>query len=278
MHYYQFNIGDYAKHTRHLTLMEDLAYRRLLDFYYDTEKPLPVDVKKLSRLVGMPDHQNEISQVLEDFFSFTDGGYSQKRVDDELARFSAKADAARENGKKGGRPKKPKKTQSVNLANPEETGSKANQEPITNNQQPLKSKPLSGKPDAYTPEFLKWWSLYPKKTGKGAAGKKWKKLNVPLSEALEALAWQTVSQHWLDGFIPNPETYLNQRRWEDEPCKEIIPVQRGPKTFKQQKMDNTKKAMMDFLQEDQSNDGFGQSEILSHDGGAGDFLSIGFDE
>jgi len=34
MHYYQFNIGDYASHTRHLSDLEDLAYRRLLDAYY----------------------------------------------------------------------------------------------------------------------------------------------------------------------------------------------------------------------------------------------------
>ncbi|NDH69342.1 MAG: DUF1376 domain-containing protein, partial [Gammaproteobacteria bacterium] len=33
MHYYQFHIGDYKSHTHHLSLLEDLAYRRLLDFY-----------------------------------------------------------------------------------------------------------------------------------------------------------------------------------------------------------------------------------------------------
>jgi len=39
MHYFNFNIGDYASHTRHLSLMEDLAYRRLIDAYYLAEKP-----------------------------------------------------------------------------------------------------------------------------------------------------------------------------------------------------------------------------------------------
>jgi len=42
MHFYDFNIGDYAKKTQHLTNEEDLAYRRALDMYYDTEKPLPI--------------------------------------------------------------------------------------------------------------------------------------------------------------------------------------------------------------------------------------------
>lgn len=167
MHYYQFNIGDYAKATRHLSNLEDLAYRRLMDIYYDTEKPLISDVDKLARLINMRENKKEIENVLTDFFVLSDEGYSQKRIDEEIEHYTAKADAARANGKKGGRPKKakanpketerePKKTQSVILANPAETGSKANQEPITNNQQPVTSNQVisdSGKPPSkrFTP-------------------------------------------------------------------------------------------------------------------------------
>lgn len=148
MHYYQFNIGDYAAHTRHLSPMEDLAYRRLLDLYYSSEKPIIKDIKKLSRLLSLHDFEEDIIQVLEDFFECTDEGYVQNRVVEEITKYHAKSDAARANGRKGGRPKKAdanpdetkgkaKKTQLVNLANPEETGLKANQEPITNNQETL---------------------------------------------------------------------------------------------------------------------------------------------
>jgi uncharacterized protein YdaU (DUF1376 family) len=45
MHYYKFNIADYRSATAHLTNEEDLAYRRLLDMYYDTEVPIPNDPK-----------------------------------------------------------------------------------------------------------------------------------------------------------------------------------------------------------------------------------------
>lgn len=141
MHYYQFNIGDYAAHTRHLSLLEDLAYRRLLDLYYSSEKPLIKDVKKLARLLTMSGHEAEITQVLEDFFSLSDDGYIQNRVNEEIAKYHSKADSARANGKKGGRPKKPKanpeETDGVNSANPEETGSKAKQETITTKQEQL---------------------------------------------------------------------------------------------------------------------------------------------
>ena len=37
---------------------------------------------------------------------------------------------------------------------------------------------------------------------------------------LKALEWQIDSKKWRDGYIPNPATYLNQGRWEDEPQDE----------------------------------------------------------
>lgn len=195
MHYYQFNIGDYAAHTRHLSLLEDLAYRRLLDLYYSSEKPLIKDTKKLSRLVSMPENIAEVEQVLEDFFVSTDDGFIQNRVKEEITKFHSKADTARANGKKGGRPKKPnpnpEKTQSVILANQEESGSKAKQETITINQEPVTKKQSKGfikpTPDELIAFFVekgsdlneaeKFWNYYESKgwvVGKNSPMKKWK--------------------------------------------------------------------------------------------------------
>ena len=140
MHWYKFNIGDYARSTRHLNQSEDLAYRRLIDLYYDKEKPLISDVSKLARLIDMRENHTDIQAVLDDFFVLEDDGYHQSRMDNELVDYHGKADQARANGKLGGRPKKPRtnqeETQRVNSANQEETGSKAKQETTTINQQP----------------------------------------------------------------------------------------------------------------------------------------------
>ena len=164
MHYYQFNIGDYAKSTKHLTLLEDLAYRRLLDIYYDTEKPLNSNVKQLARIAGMSAYTEEVSNVLGDFFTETEEGFTQKKAACEIEAYKAKAGTARVNGKLGGRPKKtqeePKKTQSVNSANPEETGLKGNYKPLTINHKPLtnnqlKEKALSPKVDVN--EIFQHW-------------------------------------------------------------------------------------------------------------------------
>ena len=35
------------------------------------------------------------------------------------------------------------------------------------------------------------------------------------------------SRNWVDGYIPNPQTWLNQGRWEDQPS-EVIPTATGP--------------------------------------------------
>lgn len=82
MHYYQFHIGDYASHTRHLSLMEDLAFRRLLDFYYLHEKPILQ--RDIARQIGMRDQEQDVLTVLNEFFISTDEGFVSPRADKEI--------------------------------------------------------------------------------------------------------------------------------------------------------------------------------------------------
>ena len=72
MHYYQFNIGDYHTHTDHLSEMEDLAYRRMLDWCYLHEKELPLDCEQIARLIRMRSHTDCIAIVIEEFFVHLD--------------------------------------------------------------------------------------------------------------------------------------------------------------------------------------------------------------
>ena len=51
MHYYQFNIGDFDKITRHLSITERGLFRDILDLYMKEEKPISGDLKKLQRLL-----------------------------------------------------------------------------------------------------------------------------------------------------------------------------------------------------------------------------------
>lgn len=100
MHYYSFNIGDYASHTRHLTPMEDLVYRRLLDLYYLHERPLIECSTTVARLINLRGHEEEVEAVLTEFFEFVDGtGYVNRRADDEIAKYHGKLEAASRAGK-----------------------------------------------------------------------------------------------------------------------------------------------------------------------------------
>ncbi len=136
MHYYQFNIADYRKDTQHLSAIEHYIYRELMDWYYLDEQPIPRETQRVIRRLRLGSENNpEVKNVLEEFFKETDLGWVHGRIERELEVYRVKADTARANGSKGGRPKKPKKTQPVNYRNPEETQAKANHKPITNNQE-----------------------------------------------------------------------------------------------------------------------------------------------
>ena len=72
----------------------------------------------------------------------------------------------------------------------------------------------------YIDHFEQFWKAYPKKVGKTAAEKAFKKLKVNsdlLGTMLNAIEIQKQSKQWQDKqFIPNPSTWLNQKRYEDE--------------------------------------------------------------
>ena len=126
MHYYQFNIGDYLSHTKHLDVMEDLAYRRLLDLYYLHERPLNSGIASVARQIGMRDHENEVKSVLEEFFHLSQDGWINDRANKEIKHFHSKIDQASRAGKASAERRMSARSTDVQLTN--------NQEPITNNQ------------------------------------------------------------------------------------------------------------------------------------------------
>lgn len=115
MRHFAHNIGDYAAATRHLSFVEDAAYRRLLDRYYQDEKPLPAEMDSCFRLCGArtKEERRAVANVLGEFFILEADGYHQNRADREIEVYQAKAKAARENGTKGGRPVNREKTKTV---------------------------------------------------------------------------------------------------------------------------------------------------------------------
>ena len=129
--------------------MEDLAFRRLLDLYYTSEKPIPNRTHEVARRIRLPKNEHDISTVLEEFFMFNMEGdcWTHKRCDETIAAYQAKAQRNREVGRLGGRPKanpdgNHEQTQTVSKRNP-------NQEPITNNHKPIKKETVVSLPDGF---------------------------------------------------------------------------------------------------------------------------------
>lgn len=122
MNYYKRHIGDYAKKAGHLSLLEHGVYTLLLDAYYDREQaPTRDEAVRVSRC-RTPEELAALDAVLSDFFTLEDGRYRQARVEEEFVKAEAQALVNQENGKRGGRPRKPKgnrtETHSVSSANP----------------------------------------------------------------------------------------------------------------------------------------------------------------
>lgn len=89
--------------------------------------------------------------------------------------------------------------------------------------------------------FEKFWSAYPKKVGKQAAIKAFKRAVkfISVDSMLEAIDKQKTSDQWKRDngkYIPNPTTWLNQGRWDDNlnnvdlerPKREIKPIHECP--------------------------------------------------
>jgi len=79
--------------------------------------------------------------------------------------------------------------------------------------------------DIQTPsDFDLFWQEYPRKVGKQDCIKIWRhpkkrKLRPPIEDIIDALTVQKISDDWTkeEGrYIPNPSTWLNQGRWDDE--------------------------------------------------------------
>jgi uncharacterized protein YdaU (DUF1376 family) len=132
MHYYQFNIGDYDSHTKHLDLFEDLAYRRLLDLYYLHERPLNASLASVARQINMREHEDKIKIVLEEFFELTEEGWVNARADKEINHFRSKIEQASRAGKASAERRFNARSTDVQLNN--------KQEPITKKQRKLLPK------------------------------------------------------------------------------------------------------------------------------------------
>ncbi len=140
MNFYPHHIGDFNNATRHLTRVERALYRDLIELYYDTEQPLPAgDIRAVARRVlAFDDAEIAIVQaILTEFFTLDGDVYRHSRCDAEIEKYrgniankkrAGQASAAMRNNRSATPVEQTLNTRATN------------QEPRTNNQEPIKEK------------------------------------------------------------------------------------------------------------------------------------------
>lgn len=172
MHYYKHDIGHFALMTAGLDAEEVGIFVRLLDRYLLTEKPIKTEWVNLG---FKGETQMKAKAVLSGLFVEKEGGWVYEPGEEMLSEYQKSAEKNRENGKKGGRPRKtsalvslenPNETEWVSESNPSETESKPkksltnNYELITNNQdKKTNKKKISSlvKPDDVSQDIFDEW-------------------------------------------------------------------------------------------------------------------------
>lgn len=140
-----------------------------------------------------------------------------------------------EDGQRGGRPKKPVVSESKTTGLENENHRIRNQKPnenenvnenVKDNEKETANETANetvkeNEKEKQNTLFDRFWQAYPKKVGKEAARKAFSKLKPTEEEVtawIIAVATQQQSRQWQDPkYIPYPATWLNQKRWEDEP-------------------------------------------------------------
>lgn len=199
MNYYEHHLGDYMRDAGHLSLIEDGAYRRLLDAYYVREKPLPSDVKECQKLARCTNaaERKAVAYVLSAFFNRHDDGHHQKRCDEVIAEFYAKQQKARDsaNARWGA-----KRTDSGRNANASASAMRTHDERIENASQThmrtaCESDALqSPVPNPHTPEKSKTPPIPPRDRGvsSGRDPKVFEPANIP---ELDLPSWERWVQY-----------------------------------------------------------------------------------
>ena len=217
MRWYKFAAAEYQIKTVHLSDAEDLAYRRLLDMAYLSEKPIPLDVNLVSRRVRID--QDIVEQVLTEFFEKTEQGFRNRRVEEEVEAYQVIVDRNRRGTEASVKKaaeraalgiKRTKKIASSNATSEQDA-------PLEEGQN--KNKNIN--PHTPTGGFERFWQTWPSSPRK--VGKAWC-IGYWIKNELEAKADVIIahvasiknSTQWLAGYEPAPKTYLNQRRWLDD--------------------------------------------------------------
>jgi uncharacterized protein YdaU (DUF1376 family) len=210
---------DFIAGTQALTNEEIGIYIRLLCYNWNKRcSGIPSEPLKYQRIANcISDSEKESCEtVLKDFFVLVNNHFQNERQLQEYLFITRRMEASKENGKLGGRPKKPSIEPRVEpKGNLDETPPTPTTTPTT-----TKTTKIS-----YNPFFKKFWDKVSNKVSKGIAEKNFIKLEPEWIEKPEELAdmynkyYNSVEDKQ---FAKQPAFWLSAKKYEDEkPTKQI---------------------------------------------------------
>ena len=214
--YYSWYPGDFKSSTSHFTLTEKAIYRELLDWSW-LNGPLPENDRRLAQICGCSLRSFRASwrEVRTKFVANGDG-LINRRLEEIRSRTLEISEKRSEAGRAGG--KASAKANAV--ASAKQTGKQNSSSQSQSQSQSSSSPSETHNTGARDLRFSRFWQTYPKKVGKGDARRAFdraEKKGMEIDVALAAVERCKSTAQWQRGVIPNPSTWLNQERWEDDP-------------------------------------------------------------
>lgn len=178
-------------------------------------------------------NDQEKGRLIDAIVVYDNGGDWQERIKGNeryvFPGYRARIDRWKETCENRKAPKEPdddKPQQKKQTVTKKSNRNKTHKDNDNDNDNVLKETPLTGSKEnreTASRAFDKFWAVYPRHEGKQAALKAFEKIGPDealLETMITAITKQKRSEQWQDPrYIPHPATWLNGRRWEDEPTQ-----------------------------------------------------------
>ena len=202
---------DFIAGTAHLSAQSLGIYIRLLCFNWNKRcSGIPKDKETQYRIASCFTNSecSSCDNVIKEFFVLVNDHYQNERQLQEYLYISRRMEASKENGKLGGRPKKPSTEPKGNL----------DKTPLPHTPTP---SPKQTKV-SYAPLFLKFWEKVANKVSKGTAEKNYMKIEDEWIEKPEELA-ELYNKYYKSvedkQFAKQPAFWLSAKKYLDEQPK-----------------------------------------------------------
>jgi uncharacterized protein YdaU (DUF1376 family) len=218
-------IGDYLADTGHLTTTQHGAYLLLLMHYW-RKRELPADDKQLSAIAKLPLRiWLDTKETIQAFFH---DGWKHKRLEEEIQRRVEVSEKRAAAGSEGGKSRGKKEANASVLL---EQNPSMLQSHIQEEEKRKKETRVNALADDWPADYReRFWVRFPNKIGRPKAlakldncRKRGVSFNAIMSGLDRYIAAKPPDRAWL-----NPETFINQERWTDQPA--TIEQQNGQRT------------------------------------------------